>query len=131
MTGTFALYWRGGWSFFCVIICIISLGGTTLRRKPNLFFSQNSIHGTKKSPQGLWHVCGADEGSRTLLSSLGSWRSTDELHPHDENIFFACIDNTTLFPNFPAFLITFSKENGSHDLSSFHIIFLKIRCDKV
>ena len=25
---------------------------------------------------------GADEGSRTLLSSLGSWRSTDELHPH-------------------------------------------------
>lgn len=24
---------------------------------------------------------GADEGSRTLLSSLGSWRSTDELHP--------------------------------------------------
>ncbi len=26
---------------------------------------------------------GADEGSRTLLSSLGSWRSTDELHLHD------------------------------------------------
>ena len=50
MTGTFALYWRGGWSFFCVIICIISLGGTTLRRTQNLFFSQNSIQGTKKEP---------------------------------------------------------------------------------
>lgn len=52
MTGTFALYWRGGWSFFCVIICIISLGGTTLRRKPNLFLSQNSIQGTKKAREG-------------------------------------------------------------------------------
>ena len=40
----------GGWSFFCVIICIISLGGTTLRRKQNLFLSQNSIQGTKKEP---------------------------------------------------------------------------------
>lgn len=50
MTGTFALYWRGGWSFFCVIICIISLGGTALRRKQNLFFSQNSIQDTKKEP---------------------------------------------------------------------------------
>lgn len=35
---------------------------------------------------------GADEGSRTLLSSLGSSRSTDELHPHEvyeyHSIFF-------------------------------------------
>ena len=50
MTGTFALYWRGAGHFFCVIICIISLGGTTLRRKQNLFLSQNSIQGTKKEP---------------------------------------------------------------------------------
>ena len=131
MTGTFALYWRGSWSFFCVIICIISLGGTTLRRKQNLFPSQNSIQGTKKSPQGLWHVCGADEGSRTLLSSLGSWRSTDELHPHGRNIFCVCIDNTTLFPVFLVFFTISYKENVSHYLPSFTIIFLKIRCDKV
>ena len=32
---------------------------------------------------GGFSICGADEGSRTLLSSLGSWRSTDELHPHE------------------------------------------------
>lgn len=27
-------------------------------------------------------MCGADEGSQTLLSSLGSWCSTDELRLH-------------------------------------------------
>ena len=35
----------------------------------------------KKGPFQVLKKSGADEGSRTLLSSLGSWRSTDELHP--------------------------------------------------
>lgn len=34
----------------------------------------------KRALSGSPNSCGADEGSRTLLSSLGSWRSTDELH---------------------------------------------------
>ena len=77
----------------------------------------------KRALSGSPNSCGADEGSRTLLSSLGSWRSTDELHPHDGNILCVCIDNTTLFPNFPVFLIPSSKETVSHDLPSFHVIF--------
>ena len=31
-------------------------------------------------------IHGAGEGNRTLLSSLGSSHSTDELRPHDEHI---------------------------------------------
>lgn len=41
-------------------------------------------------------------------------------------------DNTILSLNFPVFLITSSKENVSHDLPSFHVIFLKqgvIKCE--
>ncbi len=34
-----------------------------------------------------------------------------------------CIDDTILSLNFPVFLITSSKENVSHDLPSFHVIF--------
>ena len=127
MTGTFALYWRGGWSFFCVIICIISLGGTTLRRKQNLFLSQNSIHGTKKEP------------ARTLACLWSGWRESNPPVQLGKLAFYrwttpaySCIDNTILSLNFPVFLITSSKENVSHDLPSFHLIFWKqgvIRCE--
>mgnify|MGYP007082885700 CR=1 FL=1 len=85
----------------------------------------------KRALSGSHNSCGADEGSRTLLSSLGSWRSTDELHPHGRNCFFVCIDNITLFPIFLVFFIITFKEIVSHYSSSFTIIFLKIRCDKV
>ena len=96
MTGTFALYWRGSWSFFCVIICIISLGGTALRRKQNLFPSQNSIQGTKKEP------------ARTLACLWSGWRESNPPVQLGKLAFYrwttpaySCIDNTILSALFP------------------------------
>ena len=131
MTGTFALYWRGAGHFFVWSFVLYHLVGLLFAGSKISFSRKIQFMAQKKSPQGLWHVCGADEGSRTLLSSLGSWRSTDELHPHGRNIFCVCIDNTTLFPVFLVFFTISYKENVSHYLPSFTIIFLKIRCDKV
>ena len=38
----------------------------------------------------------ADNGNRTRLSSLGSWRSTDELYPHVYIEYFAGISEKTI-----------------------------------
>ena len=82
MTGTFALYWRGAGHFFVWSFVLYHSVGLLFAGSQISFSRKIQFMAQKKSPQGLWHVCGADEGSRTLLSSLGSWRSTDELHPH-------------------------------------------------
>lgn len=91
----------------------------------------------KKSPQRTLFVL---ERMKGVEPSCPAWEAgilpmnytrTDELHSRGRNIICVCIDNATFFPNFPVFLITSSKENISHDLSSFRIIFLKTRCDKV
>lgn len=37
----------------------------------------------------LLFVTKADNGNRTRLSSLGSWRSTDELHLHHMGVLYA------------------------------------------
>jgi hypothetical protein len=37
-------------------------------------------------PERDFHRQTAGEGNRTLVSSLGSWRSTIELHPQNEEV---------------------------------------------
>ena len=122
----------GGWSFFlCDHLYYITWWDYSSQEAKSLSLAKFNSGHKKRARKGSRNSCGADEGSRTLLSSLGSWRSTDELHPHGRNIFCVCIDNTTLFPVFLVFFTISYNENVSHYLPSFTIIFLKIRCDKV
>ena len=47
-----------------------------------IFWNQKRLSFTKREPKTFY---GADNGSRTRLLSLGSWCSTDELYPHNNN----------------------------------------------
>src|SRR3954465_3586926 len=46
---------------------------------------------TSKAKTGSWAGGRAGEGNRTLVSSLGSWRSTIELHPR-KNLRLSILD---------------------------------------
>jgi hypothetical protein len=58
---------------------------------PDIFIPQAKKSRFRQGPesaadQNLTIECGAGEGNRTLVSSLGSWRSTIELHPRWEEV---------------------------------------------
>ena len=89
-----------------------------------------SIWDTKKEPTRAPDM--SVERMKGVEPSCPAWEAG--VLPMNYTRILICIDDTTLFPNFPVFLITSSKETVSHDLPSFHVIFWKqgvIRCENV